>query len=178
MQPTRALEHAFICQSKRTYLCVSIECDVYVRTRGNAEHIRCFVGRAGAHGRASASSRGRLSEEWTCTVDSSVLLPESRRRTCQNAKQGLGLPSDFIASQHRDQGPTNHARSFDQLIDAACCGFILYCSWAPEVPFFRHHPQIVSTCFVQVYLHSEPLGLDCNRSSRVHILRLNSNVPY
>jgi hypothetical protein len=82
-----------------------------------------LTGRAGVHGRA-LDARGRLSEEWTwtCTVDSSVLLPESRRRTCQNAKQGLGLPSDFIASQHRGQGPTNHARSYDQLIDAACCG--------------------------------------------------------
>jgi hypothetical protein len=44
-----------------------------------------LTGRAGAHGRA-ASYRVRLLGRVDCTVDSSVLLSESRRRMCQNAE--------------------------------------------------------------------------------------------
>lgn len=88
---TCALQRAAICKHSNTYLCVSIDFFAFVRRAGGARDFKMMLtGRAGAHGRAPeviAGPRARQSgllPRYACA--SSVLLSESRRRTCQNTE--------------------------------------------------------------------------------------------
>ena len=136
------------------------------------------------------SSRGRLSEEWTCTFDSSVLLPESRRRTCQNAEQGLGFPSGLIASQHRDQvPPIMHGHTTSSLMRPAVAAVASYCSWAGPILAKPSPNSVYMFCTgVSLQRTEEYPNLDCNHSFvvrstnvatlRIHLLGFDPYVPH